>query len=59
MKKSKPLKPGRNAHTANTKYGMGDYYGSGIKNPVGKIRDVTNFTEVKAKKLGKPPKSLA
>ena len=57
--KKKPLKPARNAHTANTKHGMGDYFGSGIKNPVGRIRDVTNFTEVKGKKLGKAPKSLA
>lgn len=56
MKKVKALKQ---AHTSNSKIGMGDHYGSGIKNPVGKIRDVMGVTNVKPKKLGKPPKSLA
>jgi hypothetical protein len=59
MKKSKPLKRTNEAHVSKTKFGMGDYYGSGVKNPVGKIRDVMGITNVTPKRLGKPPKSLA
>ncbi len=56
----KNLKPLKNAHTPNTKYGMGDYYGSGIKNPIGKIIDSTvGFTPLSPKKLKNPPKNLA
>ncbi len=56
----KPYKPTRFAHVANTKYGMGDNYGTGIKQKVGSIReDFMNIAQVTPKKLGKPPKSLA
>lgn len=48
------------AHTDNTKYGMGDYYGTGILPKVGKLRESTmgasNFTK---KQLKTPPKSVA
>lgn len=58
--KSKSLKRTTEAHVANTKYGMGDYYGSGIKQPVGRVReDYINGTPMTNKKMGKPPKSLA
>lgn len=60
--RQQPKKPGKNrfAHTANTKLGMGDNYGSGVKNPVGKIRDVTGAAPTMSKaKLRKPPKNLA
>ncbi len=57
MKLGKGLK--KEWHTANTKYGMGDYYGTGIKQPVAKpIRDYINDV-VPQKKLSKPPKTLA
>jgi hypothetical protein len=46
----------KTAHTANTKFGMGDSYGTGIKNKVGKAIDITNFPKIKSTK---PPKSLA
>ena len=59
MKKPKPLKRTHEAHTTKSKFGMGDYYGSGVKNPVGKIRDVMGITDVTPKRLKKPPKSLA
>ncbi len=59
MKKPNPLKRTGEAHTSKNKIGMGDHYGSGIKNPVGKIRDVMGITDVTPKKLRKPPKSLA
>ena len=56
MKKSKVNKQ---AHVANTKYGMGDHYGTGIRNPVGTLRDSYVTYNMGKKKLGKPPKSLA
>jgi hypothetical protein len=59
MKKTKPLKRTGEAHTSKSKIGMGDNYGSGIKNPVGKIRDIMGITDITPKKMGKPPKSLA
>lgn len=47
-------------HTANTKYGMGDYYGQAIKAPVGKVRDsMVDSAPVSKKGLKKPPRSLA
>ncbi len=46
-------------HTSKSPKGSGDYYGSGIRNKVGKIRDVTGFDPVAKSKIGKPPKSLA
>ncbi len=49
----------KQAHTANTKYGMGNNYGSGIKNPVGKMRMSFIDMPVSKNKISKPPKSLA
>ena len=51
----------KQAHTANVKHGMGDYYGSGYKNPMGKIRSFSTpgQTPISGKKLKIPPKSLA
>lgn len=57
-KPSKSKKP-RFSHTDNTKYGMGDYYGTGLRAKVGKMRDVTEMSNISSKKLGTPPKSLA
>jgi len=56
--KKKP-KPSKNAHTDNTKYGMGDFYGTGVKNKIGKVIDVMGMSPLTSKKLKKPPKSLA
>ncbi len=48
------------AHTPNTKRGVGDYYGTGIRQPFGKMRsDSLGMIAVTPKKLKKPPKSLA
>ncbi len=56
-----PKKPGKNkfAHTANTQFGMGDNYGSAVKNPVAKLRDFTGAKTIPQAKLKKPPKGLA
>ena len=48
------------AHTDNTKHGMGDYYGTGVRNPMGTPgKNTMGVTPVSSKKIGKPPKSLA
>lgn len=55
----KNSKVNKTAHTSNSKIGMGDYYGVGVKNPVAKIV-VDQINEVVPKsKMKKPPKSLA
>jgi hypothetical protein len=48
------------SHTCPTPYGMGDYYGSAVKNAVGRMRDSTNpgFIPVPPKKLKVPPRSV-
>lgn len=48
----------KTAHTSNSKIGMGDCYGSGIRNPVGRIRDGMGMP-LSRKKVKTPPKSLA
>lgn len=46
-------------HTSSSPKGMGDFYGTGIKNPVGAIkRDFINGS-LSPKKVKKPPKALA
>jgi hypothetical protein len=42
----------KEAHVANTKYGMGDSYGTGIKQNMGKMRE--NYMDIPVgKKMGK------
>lgn len=55
----KKVKANKNAHCSNAKFGMGDHYGSGVKNPTGKMREGAGRIEVTPKKLKKPPRSLA
>jgi len=52
-------KPLQHAHTQNTKYGMGDYYGTGIKAKIGTIREDSMMPNMTNKQMGNPPKSLA
>ena len=56
---AKKIKGLKNAHASNSKYGMGDYYGSGIKNNTGRIIDGFGIDKLPAKKMKNPPKSLA
>lgn len=56
MKLPKPLK---NAHTPNTKRGLGDYYGTGIRAKLGRMREGMGMQEITPKKLKVPPKNLA
>jgi hypothetical protein len=55
----KPPKPLKASHTPNTKYGLGDFYGSGLRAPLGKMREGVGMVQVSKKGLKKPPKSLA
>lgn len=54
---TKPKKP-RFAHTCNTKYGMGDNYGTGIKAKIGRMRDGIGMQELSKKQIGTPPRSV-
>lgn len=56
----KPLTRLKTAHTSNSKIGVGDHYGSGIKQKIGKMReDSMGQIAVTPVKLKKPPRSLA
>lgn len=55
---SKPKKP-RFAHTANTKYGMGDNYGTGIKAKLGTVReDTVGMKKLSKNQIKTPPRSV-
>lgn len=53
---AKSFKPG---HTASTQKGSGDFYGTAIRNPSGKPREIMGIKPISKGKMGKPPKSLA
>jgi hypothetical protein len=61
MKPLKLQKGAKESHTAPTKYGMGDYYGTGYTAKIGRLRTGTMLpgNPVKKSKLKNPPKSLA
>lgn len=49
-----------NAHTPKTLKGSGDNYGTGVRNPVGRMReDSIGMNPLSKEKLKKAPKSLA
>ena len=48
------------SHTSPSKFGMGDHYGTGIKQKVGRMReDSVGQIPVSPKKMKKPPRSFA
>lgn len=56
----KKVGPNRESHTANTKYGMGDNYGIGVRAKIGKMRDDSmGMMALTPKKLKTPPRSVA
>lgn len=59
MKAGKPLKRTKEAHASPSKTGSGDYYGSGIKQKVGIMREDYLSYPISQKKMKNPPKSLA
>ena len=58
--RQQPKKVGKNkfAHTPDTTYGMGDYYGTGIKAKIGRVREGMG-APLSKRQVGNPPKSLA
>lgn len=47
-------------HESNSKYGMGDYYGTGVRAKLGRMRDDSmGMHQITPKKLKTPPTSLA
>jgi hypothetical protein len=43
----------------NEHLGCGDYYGTGVRNPMGRMRDDSvGYIPVSKKQLGTPPKSV-
>lgn len=59
MIKPKKTKLYKTAHTSPTQLGMGDNYGSGIKQKLGRVRSGMGMQHLTKAQLGKPPKSLA
>jgi len=61
MKKVKGIKKHKEAHSAGSKFGMGDFYGKAVRAKMGIARDLNlpGVNPVSNKKLKKPPKSLA
>jgi hypothetical protein len=55
------MKKHKEAHSANAKFGMGDFYGKAIPQKVGKMRSSypIDSNPPKPKAMKKPPKSLA
>lgn len=50
----------KTSHTSNSKMGMGDFYGVGVKNKTGReILNMIQVTPTSKKSMKKPPKSLA
>jgi len=59
MKDKKPRTNRNQVHTPKSPKGMGDFYGTGIRQPLGKMRDGMGMQEITKAKMKKPPKSLA
>lgn len=61
MPKKLTNKPFKEAHVANTKYGSGDYYGTGIKQKVGRVRNAYSIEgcDIHSNNSNNPPRSLA
>lgn len=53
--------PKKNVETLTSKTGkpMGDYYGTGIRQKIGRIRDISTVNPLSPNQLKKPPKKLA
>lgn len=58
--KNDSKKSSKFSHTPRSQKGMGDYYGTGIRAKIGKMRsDSMGMVHMTPKKLKNPPKSLA
>jgi hypothetical protein len=59
MKAAKKSKPKKEAHASSSQIGMGDFYGSGVKQSLGRIREDFFNNPVNRKAVKKAPKTLA
>lgn len=60
MKKKTPKTNRNQVHTPKSPKGMGDYYGTGVKQPLGRVvRDTIGMVNLTPSELKKPPKSTA
>jgi len=60
MKSKNKVKTPMNAHTPKTKFGMGNYYGTGVKQKIGRVReDFMGMLDMPPKKLSIPPRGVA
>lgn len=49
----------KEAHTDHTKYGMGNFYGTGFKAKIGRVRGSTvGYRPVTREQMGTPPRSV-
>lgn len=59
-RKKESSKTYKQSHTAGSQKGLGDYYGTGVRQPLGRVRgDTVGMFALSKEQLGKPPKSLA
>lgn len=57
---SKSKKGSGDWHVSHTSMGMGDYYGTGVKQKLGRVRDDSmGMMAITPKKLKTPPRSVA
>lgn len=57
--KNNSKKPYKTAHTSQSPKGLGDYYGTGIRQKLGTMREGLGMEELSPAKLKKPPRSVA
>lgn len=55
----KNKKAPKSAHTDNNKKGLGDYYGTGVRAKIGRVREDMISQNISSRNLRKPPQSLA
>lgn len=55
----KSIKANKQFHSSNDKIGKGDSYGTGVRNPSGKAKEIMGVKPITKSQIGKPPKSLA
>lgn len=55
----KSIKANKQFHSSNDKIGKGDSFGSGVKNKVGKAKEIMGVKPMAKSQMGKPPKSFA
>ena len=53
----KSIKANKQFHSSNDKIGKGQSFGSGVKNPVGKAKEIMGIKPVSKSQTGKPPKA--